>query len=126
MLNVLITDAHNRLSVYQLKIEEHRNAILTKTNTTDAQSLDDTIKYITKKYQSKRHEELQRKLTSSRSYQRNHNNTDAWVKNISRKQLTECQTQGHSIKHGLDPKLDPKLDSNLDSNLDSKFDLKIY
>jgi hypothetical protein len=93
MLNVLITDAHNRLRVYQQKFEEHRNAILTKTNTTDAQSLDDTIKCITKKYQSKRHEELQRKLTSSRSYQRNHNNTDAWVKNISRKQLTECQTQ---------------------------------
>ncbi len=35
---------------------------------------------------------MEYKLTSS-SYQRNHNNPDAWVKNISRKQLTECQTQ---------------------------------
>jgi hypothetical protein len=30
---------------------------------------------------------------NSRSYQHNHNNTDAWVKNISHKQLTDQQKQ---------------------------------
>jgi hypothetical protein len=71
MLKVLITESHIRLRTYQRRIEEHRNAIFTTTNTsTGAKLLEDTINNITQEYQSKRHTELQRKLNNSRSYQR--------------------------------------------------------
>ena len=93
MLKVLITESHIRLRTYQRRIVEHRNAIFTTTNTSDAKLLQDTINNITQEYQSKRRTELQRKLNNSRSYQRNHNNANAWVKNISHKELTEQQTQ---------------------------------
>ena len=69
MLKVLITESHIRLRTYQRRIEEHRNAIFTTTNTSDAKLLQDTINNITQEYQSKRCTELQRKLNNSRSYQ---------------------------------------------------------
>jgi phosphoribosyl-dephospho-CoA transferase len=51
MLKVLITESHIRLRTYQRRIEEHRNAIFTTTNTSDAKLLQDTINNITQEYQ---------------------------------------------------------------------------
>ena len=93
MLNVLITETHNHLRTYQRRIEDHRSAIFAITNTEDGKSLENTIRSIVQEYQLKRRTKLQRKLNNSRSYQRNHNNADAWVKNISHKQLTDQQKQ---------------------------------
>jgi hypothetical protein len=93
MLKVLITESHIRFRTYERRIDEHRNATFTTTNTSYAKLLQDTINNVTQEYQSRRRTELQRKLNNSRSYQRNHNNANASVKNISHKKLTEQQTQ---------------------------------
>jgi hypothetical protein len=62
MLNVPITETHNRLRTYQRRIKDHRCAIFAITNTKDGNSLENTIRSIVQEYQSKRRAKLQRKL----------------------------------------------------------------
>ncbi len=89
----------NRRRTYRQKLHKYRNGVLLKADETGAKSLDDAIKYTANIYKERRHNELKRKYKNSRSYKHLHSNTDAWVKNISNKTLTEEQM--HILGKGL-------------------------
>ncbi len=53
MLNVLISDAHNRLGMYRQRLHEYREAVINKTTETDTSSIDCAIKQTTNAYKTK-------------------------------------------------------------------------
>ena len=89
MLNVLISDAHNRLRIYRQRLYGYREAVINKTTETVANSIDSVIKQTTNVLRTRRHNQLERKFKNSRSYKQLHSNADTWVKNISDKPLTQ-------------------------------------
>ena len=91
MLNLLISDAHNRLRIYQQKLHGYRNSVIQNTSTADAKSLDNGIKYSTSTYKTRRRIELDKKYKNTRSHRQHQNNTNTRVKNISDKTLTDEQ-----------------------------------
>ena len=99
MLNLLISDAHNRLRIYQQKLHGYRNSVIQNTSTADAKSLDNAIKYSTNTYKTRRRIELDKKYKNTRSYRQRKHITNTWVKNISDNTLTDEQI--HVLGKGL-------------------------
>ncbi|XP_046854189.1 uncharacterized protein LOC124447327 [Xenia sp. Carnegie-2017] len=119
MLNILISDAHNRLRIYRRKLNQHRETVTNHITQTDAKSINETIKETTNAYRTKRHNELQRKLQKSRSFKEINTDTHSWVKNISSKPLTVQQTKILSKGLNYNIKDADKLDfvADLESSL---------
>ena len=99
MLNVLISDAHNRLRIYRQRLQRYRDVVINKITETEANSIDSAIKQTTNAFRTRRHNQLERKFKNSRSYKQLHSNTNTWVKNISDKPLTEQQS--HILAKGI-------------------------
>ncbi|XP_028408809.1 uncharacterized protein LOC114531389 [Dendronephthya gigantea] len=99
MLNVLISDAHNRLRIYRQRLQGYRTAVIKDTTEMDANSISLAIQQTTNEHRKRRRSQLERKFKNTRSYKQSNNNTDAWVKNISDRSLTEQQTR--SLAKGL-------------------------
>ena len=93
MLNVLISDAHNRLPIYRQRLHGSREDVINKTTETDTNSIDYATKQTTNAYKTRRRNQLEQKFKNLRSYKQLHSNADTWVKNISDRPLTEQQTR---------------------------------
>ena len=48
MLQTLITEAHNRLRIYQQKLDKHRSHVLKEANHNDTQQLIEAIRFTTR------------------------------------------------------------------------------
>ena len=93
MLNVLISDALNRLRIYRQRLHGYREAVIDKTTETESNSVDSANKQTANVRRTRRRSQLERKFENSGSCKQLHSNADTWVKNISDKPLTEQQTR---------------------------------
>ena len=93
MVQTLITEAHNRLRIYQQKLDKHRSHVLNETNHKDTQQLIEAIQYTTRYYRSKRQNELETKLKNTRCYRQYNHDEKRWVKNLSKRPLTDDETR---------------------------------
>ena len=101
MLRTLITETHNCLRIYRGKRNSHRHEVLNSISLRDSNALKDAIEHTSKDHRAKRHMELELKLNTRHYRFRYNNNTDAWVKNISKRQLTENETRVLAKRHEL-------------------------
>ena len=90
----MITDAHNRIRKYNRHIEDHKATCLRVLGTTLFEQLEAAIERKVRFTTEKKRENLNRKISKlTMNQQQNTNNHQAWIKNLSSRNLTNKEEE---------------------------------